>query len=74
MDTKVLREAQGLISQAISLVEAVKDDTQEDYDDRSTEWQESAPGQRQDEQLAQLEEVLGNLNQADSDLEAAMKD
>ena len=74
MDIKVLREAQGLIGQAITLVEAIKEDVDETYEEGSAEWQESVAGQRAAEQAVELELALENLNSADSELEAAMKD
>ena len=70
---ETLRKAQGMFSEAITLIETIKEDLEETFEEGSDNWKESEKGQRAEEQIGQLEEVINSLNQADSDIEAAMQ-
>jgi len=73
LDKGVLREAQSKISEAITMVEAVKDEAREAWDESSEKWQESDAGVLAEEKIAELEEIVENLNTADSSIESVMK-
>ena len=73
LDKSVLREAQSKISEAITMVEAVKDEAREAWDESSEKWQESDAGVLAEEKIAELEEIVENLNTADSSIESVMK-
>lgn len=74
MDKKTLREAQMHISEARSFVEAVRDDEQEKYEEKSDQWKDSEKGSDAEERINQLSEAIDNLEISDTCVENAMKD
>jgi hypothetical protein len=74
VDKKTLREAQARIGEARAMVEVVRDDEQEKFDEKSDAWKEGDKGQEAEANIETLSGVVDALEGIDSEIEDAMKD
>lgn len=65
MDTKKLQKVEALVSEALTLLEEVRDAEQERFDGKSEAWQESEAGQDAASRLDELNEARDALEQFD---------
>lgn len=63
-----LTKARDLISEVISMVETVKDELQEKFDEKTEQGQESEAGQALEQRIATLEEISEELEDTVSNL------
>lgn len=72
MDKKKVMEAQQLASQARSLLEEVRDDEQEKFDEKSDSWKEGDNGQAAEAKIGSLTDAVDTLESVDSSIEEAL--
>ena len=66
-----LREAQRLLASATRIVEQVRDEEQDDFDNMPESLQESDNGQRMEEAIDHLDDALRALEEADECIDSA---
>jgi len=60
-----LARAQNLVNEALNIAEEVRDDLQEDFDDKSEKWQEDEAGQALMEKIERLDELVNSIGELD---------
>jgi hypothetical protein len=68
---KRLETASGLITQAIGIIEEVKEEEQESFDNLTTGLQTSEKGEAIETTIATLEDAVGALEEADGHISEA---
>jgi len=74
MDKRKIERAQTLINEARSLVEEVRDDEQNAFDEKSDKWRESEAGDKADARIASLSEIVDTLESVDSEMDVVLND
>jgi hypothetical protein len=73
VNKKELQKAIAFVGEARSIVEQIRDDEQNTFDEKSDTWKESDKGSEFEANIETLSEAVQSLEDADTHLEDAMK-